>query len=150
MSTGSDTGRAPASSNEFKADLIIGNERRVAINFDDLELSSYIEGYQLRIRLGIMDKPGSKNELTLEANTLLLKPGMTYPIGPPPFLIQASFGLEGYLEYLPKSYSGNLSVNHLSDDRAGKTSIDASFSIQWQTANEEEMEVRCSTLRLST
>ncbi|WP_460137472.1 hypothetical protein [Pseudomonas sp. S1_E04] len=146
MGTESDTEASRTASNEFKADVI----RSVPINFDALELSSYIEGYQLRIRLGIMDNPGSKNELTLEADNLPLEPGMKYDIGPPPFPIQASFGLEGYLEYLPKSYSGNLSVNHLSDDGAGKASIDVSFSIKWQTGNGEGMEVKCSTLRLST
>ena len=131
MNFGSYVGQCLTSSDEFDASLTIAHKKPIPINFDNLELQSCIEGGQLCIRLGIQSKPGANNELTLEADALPLKPGMTYPIGPKSLPVRARFGLEGYLEHLPDIYWGNLDVNHIYTDKAGKTSINVSFSIGW-------------------
>ncbi|MFL1543732.1 hypothetical protein [Pseudomonas sp. O39] len=150
MNFGSYMGKCLTSSDEFDASLIIRHKKPIPINFDNLELESYIEGYQLRIRLGIENSPGSRNELTLEADQLLLKPGVTYPIGPKSLPVRASFGLEGYVEHLPSIYWGNLDVNNIYTDKAGKTSINVSFSIGWDDKQGKEMEIKCSMLQVST
>ncbi|WP_025855328.1 hypothetical protein [Pseudomonas sp. CHM02] len=150
MSFGSEMGEFLTSSNEFKADLI----KTVPIGFDNFEFG-YIEGFQLRIRLGIAENPGSRNELTLEAdgdgaaNAFTLKENMTYIIGPGNGLIHATFGLEGEVAYSPKEYWGDLNVKSLSTV-AGQTTINARFSIGWETDDGNEMELRCSTLKIST
>lgn len=144
MSFGSEMGAFLTSSDEFKADLVT----TVPINFDAFELI-YIKDYQLFIRLGLKDNPSSKNEMIIEAGELKLGSGMTYPIGPKPLPIQASFGLAGYLEYLPQTYWGHLNIKSLVTDDAGKTTINASVLIGWETDDGNEVEVRCSTLNIS-
>ncbi|ROM51338.1 hypothetical protein [Pseudomonas rhodesiae] len=149
MSFGKDIGEILTSGDRFEANLIIDHGEPVPIKFDHLELESYIKGLQLRIRLGIEDNPGSKNELTLEADKGELKAPMTYLIGPGQF-IRAHFGLEGYVEYLPSSYWGSLTVNRLETDEANnKTSMDLSFSIGWKATDGRELEVDCSKLEIS-
>lgn len=145
MSFGTEMGGLLTSSDEFKADLIT----TVSINFDAFELI-YIKDFQLFIRLGLKDNPGSNNEMIIEAGELELASGMTYPIGPKPLSIQASFGLAGYLEYLPQTYWGHLNIKSLVTDDAGKTMINASILIGWESDDGNEMEVRCSTLKIST
>ena len=151
MNFGSDMGKFLTSLNTFRAELI----RTVPIQFDSFELS-YIEGHHLRIRLGIEGNPGSKNELTLEADgdgqerAFKLKENMTYIIGPEEGLIRATFGLESDVEYSPQEYWGNLSVKSISSDGSGETSIHASFSFGWTTDDGKDMEVRCSKLEIHT
>ena len=145
MSFGSEMGNFLTSKDEFKADL----NQTVPINFNAFKLT-YIKGNQLFIRLGLEDNPGSKNELTLKAGELVLGAAMTYPIGPKPLPIQANFAMEGYLEYLPLDYWGHLTISSLVTDGAGTAMIQASFSIGWQADGGNEMEVRCSTLTIST
>lgn len=150
MSFGSDMGEFLTSSNTFKADLI----KTVPIDFNSFELS-YIEGYQLRIRLGIEEHPGSQNELTLEADgdgaqhPFTLKENMTYAIGPDEGLIHATFGLDGEVEYSPQAYWGNLTVNSIFGDGSGKTSINVGFSFAWTTDEGKEIEIKCSTLEIN-
>ncbi|PRA23962.1 hypothetical protein [Pseudomonas poae] len=150
MSFGSDMGEVSTSSDGFKAELIVEDQMPIPISFDKLELESYIEGYQIIIRLGIEDNPGSKNELTLEAGQLKLSPAMTYSIGPDSMPIKASFGWEGLVDSLPSSYWGSLTVNSLSTDEKGKTAIKVSFSIEWETKDGKEMTLNGSELQLST
>lgn len=148
MSFGSDMGEFLTSGDKFEASLIIDGGQSVPIRFDHLELETYFKELQLRIRLGIKDNPGSKNELILEADEVELKVLMTYPIGQGQF-IRAHFGLEGYVKYLPSSYWGSLTVNRLDTDEAGKTSMDLSFSIGWTATDGRELEVNCSKLEIS-
>lgn len=150
MSFGTDMGAFLTSSNTLRAELI----KTVPIQFDSFELS-YIEGHQLRIRLGIKDNPGSKNELTLEADgdgaerAFTLKENMTYIIGPGECLIHATFGLEGDVEYSPQEYWGNLVVKSISSDGSGEASINVRFSLGWTTDDGREIEVKCSTLEIN-
>ncbi|MGR3887772.1 hypothetical protein [Pseudomonas sp. 1152_12] len=147
MSFGSDMGSFLTTVNKFSGELINADGEKIALDFDSVELS-YIEDYQFFVRLGLEGNPGSKNELTLEAGKL--KPRQTYPIGLRPLPIQASFGWEGYLEYLPPDYSGSLRIEHISEDENGKISLTVSFSLYYQAEDGEEMEVKFSTLKLST
>lgn len=150
MSFGSDMGKFLTSSEAFEAQLLIGDREPVAIPFDKRELESYIKDYQLIIRMGIEDAPGSKNELTLEAGQGPLKSGMTYVIGSgPQAFIKASFALKGYIEYFPSDdYSGSLTIKQLSTDSNGKTILSGLFSIYFKS-NDEDVKVNCSAFQVS-
>ncbi|UNM21497.1 hypothetical protein K0P33_08570 [Pseudomonas sp. ArH3a] len=144
MSFGSGIGSFLTTVNKFSGELINADGEKIALDFDSVKLS-YIEDYQFSFSLGLEDNPGSKNELTLEAGKLQLEPRQTYPIGPK-LPIKASFGWEGYIEYLPPDYSGSLSIEDISEDENGKIGLTVSFSLYYG----EEMEVKFSTLKLST
>ncbi len=147
MGFGSDMGNFLPSDNEFSGYLVNERDEKDSVDFDAFELI-YIEGSYCFIRLGLEHRPGSKNELTLEAGQLQLRPGMTYPLGPKPCAVQATFGWEGYLEFLPPDYSGSVTIKQMSktDD---KTVLSGSFSIYFTAPSQEEMELRCTHFQIS-
>ena len=143
----SDMGNFLSSDDGFSGYLISNDDdKKEVVDFDALEL--IIDGSYCCIRLGLEHRPGSKNELTLEAGQLQLRPGMTYPLGPKPCAVQATFGWEGYLEFLPPDYSGSVTIKQMSktDD---KTVLSGSFSIYFTAPNQEEMELRCTHFQIS-
>ena len=151
MSFGAIVGEALTTSNEFKAGLIIDidEDETVPIVFDKFELI-YMKGFQFFLRLGLEDKPGSKNELTLEAKEL--KAGQTYPIRPQDPGVRASFALDTYVEYFPADYSGYLNVGNIERGDDGKIKVSLQFAIYFKPDDKDgkpEMEVRCHALELS-
>ncbi len=149
MGFGSDMGTFLTASDEFIGDLIYEGGERVALTFDSFKLI-YKEGSYCYIRLGLLDNQGTQNELKLETGQLVLKPGMTYPIGQKPLPTQATFSWEDYIDYLPHDYWGSLTVNRLITDGAETALIEAGFSIGWETDAGSEVEIQCTLLRVST
>lgn len=149
MSFGSDMGTFLTASDEFSGDLIYEGGQTVALTFDSFKLI-YKEGSYCHIRLGLLDNQGTKNELKLDAGQLVLRAGMTYPIGPQLLPIQATFSWGDYINYLPQSYWGNLAVNRFTTDGAETALIEASFSLGWETDAGSGVEVQCTLLRVST